>query len=191
MFASEVLLIDDPTAARMTPTSWRQGCPVGLEDLRLLHLSHWTFDGAVAQGELVVHADHAEGIVSVFAALFDARFPIERMELVDEHGGDDQVSMRANNTSGFNCREVAYSPGRWSNHAFGTAIDINPLINPYVQGDFIDPPTGADFADRSVPQTGMILPGDVVVQAFAAIGWSWGGNWTSAKDYQHFSASGT
>ena len=189
-FSSRILEIDDTIAARMS-ASWRPGCPVELADLRLLELAHWNFDDRVSVGELVVHADHAEDLVSVFATLFEIRFPIERMELVDVYDGDDDRSMAANNTSAFNCREVAWKPGVWSNHAFGSAIDINPLINPYVAGPNIFPPEGEPFADRSVRATGGLYPGDAAVQAFYDIGWGWGGTWSGAKDWQHFSASGT
>lgn len=188
-FTSRILEIDDAIAARMS-ASWRPGCPIELADLRLLELAHWNFDDRVSIGELVVHADHAEDLVSVFAALFEIRFPIERMELVDVYDGDDDRSMAANNTSAFNCREVAWKPGVWSNHAFGAAIDINPLINPYVAGPNIFPPEGEPFADRSVRATGGLYPGDAAVQAFYDIGWGWGGTWSGAKDWQHFSASG-
>ena len=112
------------------------------------------------------------------------------MQLVDVFAGNDNLSMEANNTSAFNCREVAFRPGVWSNHALGTAIDLNPLVNPFVSDTLILPPEGAPFADRSVETLGGIYPGSVVVEAFADIGWGWGGNWTSSKDWQHFSASG-
>ncbi len=171
--------------------SWREGCPVGLEDLRLLTVTHWNFDDAAQTGEVIVHAAYATDLLSVFETLYEAKFPIERMELVDVYGGNDDRSMSANNTSAFNCREVAWRPGVWSNHAAGQAIDINPLINPYVKGDTVLPPEARPFVDRSVRAVGGIYPDDVVVRAFAAIGWGWGGDWSSAKDWQHFSASGT
>ena len=170
--------------------SWREGCPVGLDALRLLTLSHWNYDGGVSTGELVVHVDFAEGMVDVFASLYDANFPIQRMELVDRFSGDDDLSMAANNTSAFNCREVAWKPGVWSNHALGTAIDINPLVNPYVSNSRVLPPEGAQFADRSSETLGGIYPGDVATTAMSQLGWIWGGTWSPAKDYQHFSASG-
>ncbi len=170
--------------------SWREGCPVGLDQLRLLTLDHWNYDDRVVTGELVIHEAWADEIVQVFGRLFNARFPIERMELVDLYEGSDDLSMAANNTSAFNCREIAWRPGVWSNHAIGEAIDINPLVNPYVSNTRILPPEGAAFADRSVQAKGGIYPGDVVTQAFAEIGWGWGGDWSSAKDWQHFSATG-
>lgn len=158
-----------------------------LGDLRLLTVDHWGYDGMEHRGELVIHADQADGIVGVFRALFDARYPIERMEIVDEYRGDDHASTLANNTSGFNCRSVVGRPGAWSEHAFGRAIDVNPRVNPWLGDPNLD-----DFAthvDRSVHAQGMILAGDAAVTAFEAIGWRWGGYWDTA-DYQHFSATG-
>jgi hypothetical protein len=189
VFVADVRPIDDSLAVRMR-SSWRSGCPVPLSALRYLSVRHWGIDGEVRDGELVVHAQHADALVSVFAELFEARFPIERMRLVDDYGGDDQASMRANNTSAFNCREVAGRPGVLSNHATGTAIDINPLVNPWVSGSRVDPPEGAPYADRSSLPPGGIAPGDAVTRAFARIGWGWGGDWPDSKDWQHFSASG-
>jgi hypothetical protein len=174
-------------AARV-PHSWRPGCPVPLRDLRLLSLTFWGFDDRAHQGELVVHARHADAIVSVFAQLFEARFPIERMELVDAYEGNDDRSMVANNTSAFNCREVAGRPGVLSQHALGSAIDVNPLVNPWVHSGRVDPPEGAQYADRSKPWKGAIYDDDLVVRAFASIGWSWGGYWPGSYDYQHFAA---
>ena len=106
------------------------------------------------------------------------------------YAGDDDLSMAANTTSEFNCREVAWKPGVWSNHAFGTAVDVNPLVNPYVSTSLILPPGGAAFADRSSPTLGGLYAGDMAPADFANIGWVWGGTWSSAKDWQHFSASG-
>ena len=188
-FEAVISPIDAVLAERMS-TSWRPGCPVPLEDLSHLTLTHWNFDGEAVAGEIVVRSDQAENVTEVFRALFEARFPIERMSLVDDFGGDDVASMQANNTSGFNCREVASRPGHWSLHAFGLAIDVNPLLNPYVHGGVVEPPEGAPFADRSQEVPGMIEAGDVVVRAFAAIGWGWGGDFAGGPDYQHFSLGG-
>ena len=184
-FNAEIFEISGPIASRMT-NSWREGCPVELSDLRLIALNYWDYDGRVANGELVVHESHADDIVQVFSRLFDSQFPIERMELVDNFEGSDDLSMVANNTSAFNCRNVA-GTDRWSDHAFGAAVDINPLVNPWVTNNGVFPSEGADFADRSVQVQGGIYPGDVVTQAFAEIGWEWGGDWNNSKDWQHFS----
>jgi len=185
VFEAAISPIDATTAGRMS-SSWRVGCPVHLDDLRLIEVSHFTFDGEVTNGELVIHKDAAEDIVGVFDLLFAEAFPIERMELVDVYSADDDASMAANNTSAFNCREVAWQPGVWSNHAYGKAIDINPLVNPYVSSTQLLPPEGAEYADRSVRVVGGIYAGDPIVDAFAEIGWTWGGTWSNAKDWQHF-----
>jgi hypothetical protein len=175
--------------AEQLGASWRpEGCPA-VDTLRALDVSHWGYDGAVRTGRIIVHRDHADRIVAVFRDLYAARFPIERMVPIDAYGGDDQASMRANNTSGFNCRTVAGST-TLSQHAYGLAIDVNPLVNPYVKGSTVDPPEGAPYADRSRNDQGMIHANDAVVQAFARQGWAWGGYWTGGKDYQHFSANG-
>ncbi|MGF1665424.1 MAG: M15 family metallopeptidase [Acidimicrobiia bacterium] len=187
-YFARVTEIDNALAARME-TSWRPGCPVALSELRYVELDHWDFDGTERRGELVVHAAFADDIVEVFEVLFDQGFPIERMVLVDDYAGDDLASMDANNTSAFNCR-LAQGSSRWSEHAYGRAIDINPVQNPYVSGATVLPPAGAAYLDRTETSPGMVLPGDVVVGSFAAIGWEWGGDWVSLKDYQHFSSTG-
>jgi hypothetical protein len=181
----------EPVTQEELGASWKpgMGCPAP-EELRAINASHWGYDGQVHVGRLIIHAGHADGMVAVFRDIYAARFPIERMVPIAAYGGDDQASMRANNTSGFNCRYVAGTT-RLSQHGLGAAVDINPLHNPYVKGGTVDPPEGAPWADRSRDDPGMIKPGDAVVQAFARKGWGWGGYWSSGKDYQHFSASGT
>ena len=188
-FAGTVTRLDDATAARMR-SSWRPGCPVPLEDLRLLVIRHWGFDGTVRPGELVVHADAADALIEVFRRLFAARFPLEQVRLVDDFGGDDDRSMAANNTSAFNCRRATGSQ-RWSEHAYGRAVDLNPVQNPFVtRGGAVLPPQGADHVRRDAATPGLITADGPVVAAFRAVGWQWGGHWPSGKDYQHFSASG-
>jgi hypothetical protein len=173
----------------MRGSSWRPGCPVGIHKLRLLTLTHRGYDGDVHTGRLVVRHDQAEEVLDVMRRLFNAGFPIKRMQRVDRFDGSDQRSMNANNTSAFNCRYIAGTT-TWSQHAFGTAIDINPVQNPYVQGNHVSPERGRPWADRSKQHPGMIRGGGVVVRAFAKIGWEWGGFWSSAKDYQHLSLTG-
>jgi len=183
-----------PARRELVTFSHRRGCPVELRDLRYLQMSFVRFDGSPAVGEMIVHRDSADAVVRVFRRLYSARWPIARMRLIDEYRGDDVLSMAANNTSGYNCRRVA-GTDRWSNHAYGRAIDINPVQNPYVVGSSVAPPKGRRFAsiDRgagaSVPR-GAVRSDDVVVSAFADIGWEWGGDWVNSKDYQHFSAPG-
>jgi hypothetical protein len=170
--------------------SWRPGCPVGPAQLRRLEVSHWDFGGRRRIGSIVVRATAARAVVSVFRKLYAARFPIRRLRPVEAYKGSDDASMAADNTSGFNCRFVS-GTRRWSQHAYGLAIDVNPVENPYVHDGLVEPPAGRRYLERAHGRPGMVASGDVVVRAFAAIGWRWGGYWMSAKDYQHFSASGT
>ncbi|KQR08628.1 M15 family metallopeptidase [Cellulomonas sp. Leaf334] len=186
-FTSSVSEITPELAARMEP-SWRPGCPVPLEDLRYVTVTHRDFDGAKVQGELVVHADAAEAMVTVFRALFVAGYPVRSMRLVDDFGASDDASMDADNTSAFNCRAITGGTG-WSEHAYGRAIDVNPVENPYVSGSSVGPRAGRAFVSRP-DSPGVIHSGDEVVAAFAAVGWLWGGDWDSPVDYQHFSPSG-
>jgi hypothetical protein len=176
-------------AARMTPSSWRAGCPVPLSSLRYLQVSHMGFDGRERLGELVVHQADVTAVAIAFKLMWDARVPIERMRLVDDYDGSDDASMAANNTSAFNCRRVA-GTGTWSQHAYGRAIDINPVQNPYVAGSLVDPSAGRAFLDRRNVRPGMLVERGPAVAAFDRIGWGWGGRWSSAKDYQHVSANG-
>jgi len=189
-FRGEILTINRKLRKRMTGNSWHRGCPVGLSDLRLLKLRYRSFPGAVRRGYLVVHETAAPRILGVFRRLFNAGYRIRRMRLVDAYGADDHRSMNADNTSAFNCREVAGRPGVWSRHAFGRAIDVNPVENPYVAGSHVSPARGRPFASRTPRRRGMISQGGRVVRIFAGIGWEWGGDWYGARDYQHFSASG-
>ncbi|HSL58775.1 MAG TPA: M15 family metallopeptidase [Acidimicrobiales bacterium] len=187
-FVWEVSAISAERADAMV--SWRPGCPVPYQDLRAVRVSHHGFDGADLEGELVIHADAVDDLESVFRRLWDERFPVERIRPVDEYGGSDDASMAANNTSAFNCRAVTGGT-RWSEHAYGRAVDINPVQNPYVSSrGTVLPPAGAAHLDRSAVTPGLIREGDAVVAAFDAVGWGWGGRWTTIKDYQHFSANG-
>lgn len=170
-------------------SSWAQGCPVAVEDLRLITMNHWDFNGGTSTGELVVHSNAAGDLVGVFGQLFEKHYPIERMELVTAYGANDNDSMAANNTSAFNCRVVA-GTDTLSQHAYGLAVDINPLINPYVVPSGVFPPAGSEFLDRTVASPGLIMKGDATVAAFEQIGWIWGGTWVNKKDYQHFSLTG-
>lgn len=190
-FHGASVVLDAATRASMTGVSYKAGCPVGLDQLRMLTLDHWGFDGEVHVGRLVVNDDQAAPLLRVFEAIFAARYPIARMQLVDAYGGNDDTSMADDNTSSFNCRPKTGQSTGFSEHSYGRAIDINPIRNPYVTtGGTASPPAGARFAKRSLKEEGMIQSNDAVVRAFASIGWKWGGAWSGARDYQHFSLSG-
>lgn len=177
-----------PVTARDLPYSYRAGCPVGPSQLRLLRLSYWGFDAKVHVGSLVVRDRVARDAATVFRRLYAARFPIRRLRKVDAYRGSDDASMAADNTSGFNCRFVS-GTRHWSQHAYGEAIDVNPVENPYLHGSRVSPPAGRGYVDRSRQRPGMAVAGGVLVRAFAAVGWQWGGRWAT-PDYQHFSATG-
>jgi hypothetical protein len=183
--------IDGHVRERIVGSSWHQGCPVGLGRLRLLRVTYWGFDDEAHRGRLVVNRRFDDEIIDVMRRLYRLRYPIRRMQLIDRYDADDHRSMAADNTSGFNCRFVA-GTNRWSMHAYGLAIDLNPVENPYVSGSHVSPPAGHAFADRSRHAPGMVHAGDPVVKAFDRIaGWSWGGAWPPpTRDYQHFSANG-
>jgi hypothetical protein len=173
------------------PYSWRPGCPVGPAHLRRIRLSYWGFDGKRHLGELVVNARVVGEVKIVFRRLYQARFPIRRMRPIDVYEGKDRASMAADNTSAFNCRLVAV-PGatNWSMHAYGEAIDVNTVENPFVYRSTVSPPAGRAYLDRSHVRPGMAVEGSALVRAFDAVGWGWGGRWTTSRDYQHFSTTG-
>jgi hypothetical protein len=166
--------------------SYRAGCPVAPAQLRTVVVSYRDFAGAARTGRIVVARRVAAEVVVVFRRLWQARFPLRRLRPVSVYGGDDDASMAADNTSGFNCRFVE-GTSRWSVHAYGEAIDVNPVENPYVRGSRVEPPAGRAFLDRPYVRPGMAAPNGVLVRAFASVGWRWG---ASFGDYQHFSTTG-
>jgi hypothetical protein len=178
-------------SAAQLPHSWHRGCPVAPAQLRRLRLRYWGFDRQAHLGTLVVNARAVTPLVRVFARLYSARFPIRRMRPIDAYGGSDERSLNADNTAAFNCRRaVASGPKRWSVHAYGLAIDVNPVENPYVEGGRVHPRAGRAYLNRSRVRRGMAVRRGLLVRSFAAVGWLWGGRWTGTPDYQHFSATG-
>jgi hypothetical protein len=178
------------TAAQL-PHSWRPGCPVAPAQLRRVRLTYWGFDGRAHTGALVVNVSAVGDAVRVFRRLYVARFPFRRLRPIDAYRGVDERSLAADNTAGFNCRYViGPGPKRWSAHAYGLAVDVNPVENPYLECSHVHPRAGTAYLDRTDVRPGMATRGGVLVRAFAAIGWSWGGRWRGSPDYQHFSATG-
>jgi hypothetical protein len=183
-------LVSRVTAAQL-PHSWRAGCPVAPAQLRRVRMTYWGFDGRAHRGALVVNVSVVGDVIRVFRRLYVARFPIRRLRPIDAYGGVDERSLAADNTAGFNCRYViGPGPKRWSSHAFGLAIDVDPVENPYVEGGRVHPRAGRAYLNRKRVRPGMAVPGGVLVRAFASVGWQWGGRWTTAPDYQHFSQTG-
>ena len=182
--------IDDTTFKRMAGRSYKADCTVQRSQLRLVHVLHWNEQGRVQMGEMVCHRSIAADLVSIFRKLYDARYTISRMVLVDEYGADDERSMTANNTSCFNFRRVA-GTRVLSKHSRGLAVDVNPLRNPMVKplgsGSVkVSPKAGRPYADRSRKFSQRIDTSDLCYRLFTAHGFKWGGHWKRSKDYQHF-----
>ena len=180
-----------PVTAGDLGGSWHAGCPVDPSGLRALQLTYWGFDGRAHTGTMVVNAGVVQSVIQVFSTLYASRFPIAQMVPMSVFGGNDNAAAAADDTSSFDCRNaVSSGPPHWSMHAYGEAIDVNDVKNPYVSGATLIPPAGAAYLDRSNVRPGMAVPGGTLVAAFAAVGWQWGGRWTSPVDYQHFSVNG-
>ncbi|HEV8460293.1 MAG TPA: M15 family metallopeptidase [Gaiellaceae bacterium] len=180
-----------PVTAAELGASWHPGCPVGPSQLRTVTVSYVGFDGRAHTGALVVNSAVVADTEAVFRRLYAARFPIKRMGPIARYGGSDTRSMAVDNTSAFNCRyAIAPGPKRWSVHAFGEAIDVNTIENPYLEGGKVLPPAGRAHLDRTRYRKGMATADGVLVRAFASVGWLWGGRWTGSPDWQHFSKTG-
>ena len=176
-----------PVTASELGASWRPGCPVGPELLRRVEVDYVGFDGQTHRGELVVHQDVVADVIAIFEQLYQMDYPIAKMSTVDHYpGAEDELSMEDNNTSAYNCRPLPGSD-QPSLHAYGRAIDVNPLINPFIDSSSdLQPKTAAHYLDRSRTDPGMLHDGDPAVLVFTDRGWRWGGNWRTPKDYQHF-----
>jgi hypothetical protein len=170
---------------RMRGVTWRSGCPVGLDRLRAVELTHHDFDGRVRTGRLIVHARAVDDLGQVFLTMFRTGFPLASVQPAHVFDGDDDAIMAANVSTAFNCRPVT-GGSRWSEHSYGTAIDLNPIQNPYKRGSDVKPPAGSRYLDRSNVRPGMLVEGDAIVTRFDRLGWEWGGRWRTLVDYMHF-----
>ena len=186
-----------PVRAELQGRSWHAGCPVPLSGLAVLNVTYHGFDGRPHVGQLVVNARDAPRLAQVFRRLYTLHFPIHHMSLRYAYGPPGTVRPRDGDfTESFSCRQAVPSPctggtgtGSWSEHAYGQAIDLNPVENPYVGCGMTRDRTALSYVDRSRRRKGMVTP--AVLRAFASIGWGWGGSWAgSTKDYMHFSATG-
>ncbi|WP_082967031.1 M15 family metallopeptidase [Mycobacterium sp. 852002-51163_SCH5372311] len=176
-----------PVTAADLSTTWHPGCPVEPEQLRRVAVAYIGFDGQPHRGELVVHQDLVPDVIAIFEQLHRMRYPVDKIRTVDNYSdADDELSMEDNNTSAFNCRLI---PGtnQWSPHAYGRAIDLNPLINPCLYtGGYFEPRNAAVYLDRSRTDPGLLHNDDSTVRVFTDRGWAWGGYWANDTDYQHF-----
>jgi hypothetical protein len=185
-FESSIGSVPPEVAAR---SSWTAECPVTLDELAYVTVSHFGFDGRFHTGELMVNLSVAEGVADVFRKLHQARFPLEQVRVIRKEEIDAPPTGDWNDTTSFVCRPAVGSQN-WSQHAYGLAVDVNPFHNPYLKGDLVLPELASTYTNRDDMRAGMIIPGDVVVEAFAEMGWPWGGHWRSLKDWMHFSQSG-
>ena len=176
-----------PVTTEELGATWRPGCPVGPELLRRVEVNYVGFDGQMHRGELVVHQGVVADVIAIFEQLNRLGYPIAKMQTVADYpGAEDELSMEDNNTSAFNCRPLPGSNAP-SLHAYGRAIDVNPLINPFIDSrGTIEPKTAAPYLDRNRTDAGILHAGDPAVHAFTDRGWRWGGDWRTPKDYQHF-----
>lgn len=184
--------ITDEIKARITGISYPdtvETLQITYDDLSYVHVLHYDFYGQVQQGELICNRVIAQDLVDIFTKLYENHYPIEKICLIDEYGGDDEASMQDNNTSCFNYRTIANST-KLSNHSYGLAIDINPKYNPYVRTRngklLISPDNGAEYTDRSAQFMYKIDKEDLCYKLFTEYGFTWGGEWNNSKDYQHF-----
>lgn len=181
--------ITDDIYSRIYKKSYKENCPLPLEDLRYLKLLYYGFDNEVHVGEMIVNKSIAGDVVQIFRELYEVKYQIEKIQLVDDYNADDNESMAANNTSAFNFRYIDGTT-TYSNHAKGLALDINPLYNPYVRTRNgvreVLPVSGEEYADRSLENRYYIKKDDLCYQIFTKYGFTWGGEWEKSKDYQHF-----
>ena len=171
---------------KITGISYKENDNVKIEDLSYLQVTYWGFDDKEYIGEIIVNTKVAGEVIEIFKELHQAKFPIEKIRLIDEYDANDDLSMADNNSSAFCYREIVGSRNKLSNHSYGMAIDINPVQNPYIKKNIILPEAGTEYLDRENIRKGMIVKGDVCYNAFKSRGWTWGGEWNTLKDYQHF-----
>lgn len=158
---------------------------VDISQLSYLKVTYYGFDDKPHIGDIIVDKSVSNEVLDIFEELYIKKYPIKKISLIDKYDAIDDLSMKDNNTSAFCYREIAGS-NKLSNHSKGLAIDINPLINPMVKNGEVSPKEGIDYIDREQNVKGMITKGDTCYEAFTKRGWTWGGDWTSLKDYQHF-----
>ncbi len=195
-FHSSIQPLPAPLRAELNGPYWHAGCPVPLSHLRLLTVTHWGFDDRAHTGQLVVNRNAAAPLARVFRRLYELHFPLRHMRVDDAYGPSGSRPADGDVTAAFECRQAVPSPctggtgtGTWSEHAYGEAVDLNPVENPYVGCGMTRDPSSRRYLDRSRHLRGMVTP--AIVRAFRSIGWGWGGAWSgSTKDYMHFSATG-
>lgn len=186
-FQGKISPIPPNIQQKMLGRSWHQGCPVPLNDLAYLQISYWGFDDKPHEGELIINKMFATETVQIFKELFAIKYPIQEMRLYSDYPIADFG--KHNDTVGFYCRPPQDGAAdKYSEHAYGVAIDINPLVNPYINQSKRDiwPREGQQYLNRKHQQKGMIQVGDGAFNIFTKYGWEWGGLWKNEQDYMHF-----
>lgn len=181
----EIQKIPDNIYEKMIGNSIPDKDFVDKNSLDYLKITYYGFDNKPHIGDMVVSKEVSKEVIEIFKELYENKYPIEKISLIDNYGADDELSMSANNTSSF-CYRVVDGSKVLSNHSKGLAIDINPLINPMVKNGDVSPRKGQDYIERNEDVKGMITKGDACYNAFTKRGWTWGGEWSNLKDYQHF-----
>jgi hypothetical protein len=196
-FHSSITPLSPPVRSQLKAGGfWHRGCPVGLSDLRMVSVTHWGFDGHAHTGRLVTNRKAAAPLANVFHQLYRLHFRIHHLRFADVYGPARGRPRDGDVTGSFECRQAVPSPcsggtgtGHWSNHAYGLAVDVNPVENPYVGCGMSRDPASRPFFDRSRHRRGMVTRR--AIAAFRSVGWGWGGAWTGdTKDYMHFSVNG-
>lgn len=167
--------------------------PLTTDDLRMVYVEFLGFDNKAHQGTLIVNQSVANDVLKVFQKLNKEKFPIRRMDAIfglQNIKGNNLSIYEQDNTVAFHARKEVSNRDKWSQHAYGLAVDLNPVENPYVSRKSITPPAGKNFLNRNEVRMGMVALNNVAYNAFAEIGWKWGGNWRTIKDYMHFSKTG-
>ena len=183
-------MVETVPAEVLARSTWAPGCPVEADDLAYVRLTFWGFDDQRHTGELLLNRSVADDVVGVFRTLYQQRFPFEELRVTPRSEVDAPPTGDGNDTGAFVCRPTTGSTTTFSQHAYGLAIDLDPFQNPYTKDDLVLPELASSYLDRNKVRPGMITPDGVVVRAFESIGWTWGGTWSSLKDYQHFSQNG-
>lgn len=188
--ADFVASIEDVPADVVVRSSWEPACPVHINEMSYITMTYWGFDQKPHTGEMLIHKEHAEDVVTAFRTIYEARFPIEEMRVISRAERDAAPTGDHNITSGFTCRRVVGTATVWSEHSKGLAVDINPFHNPFYKGEELYPELSVSYKDRDLEREGMIYEPSVVFDAFDDLGWSWGGHWHGREDWMHFSAEG-
>ena len=164
-------------------------CPLSPNDLVHIQVPYWGFDHKSHAGILVVNKNIKTQIQEIFQKIYEIKFPIEKIKPLEDYNNNEEKAMEDNDTFGYHCKKMTSNPNRFSKHAYGLAIDINPVLNPYISHTKFLPKNGGIYTDRNLNKPGMITKDSPIYKIFTENNWKWGGNWKAFKDYHHFEVS--